>query len=151
MSAMRPSDRSGSEHLRWAAATAYPQGTMPGLGFIKLAEELHERSSGSIALGCHFNEQLEASSMLQSVAAGRLEIADLYCGALGKVDRVFQIGSLPFQAGTPASAMQLLAAARPEYQLKFAELGAHLFMSVLGRLRGFGRENQWRVGPILRG
>jgi TRAP-type C4-dicarboxylate transport system substrate-binding protein len=55
-----------------------------------------------------------------------LEIVDLYCGALSKVDRIFQIGSLPFQSGTPASAWQLLAAARSEYELRFAQHGVHL-------------------------
>ncbi|WP_082572353.1 TRAP transporter substrate-binding protein DctP [Variovorax sp. Root434] len=108
------------------AASAYPEGTLPGIGLSRFAKELRELFCSKATVKCHYELPRQATAILDAVRRGDFQIGDLYCGALTSVDRLFQIGSMPFQSSTRASAMQLLAAARPHYEQIFEKLGVHL-------------------------
>ena len=108
------------------AASAYPEGTLPGMGLSRFAKELGVLSRTQATVECHHDLPLQATSILHAVWHGDFQIGDLYCGALSTLDRLFQIGSMPFQSSTRASAMQLLAVARPYYEQAFERLGVRL-------------------------
>lgn len=108
------------------AASAYPAGTMPGIGLSRFAKTLCAFSSAQMAVSCRHDLPTQAPSILDAVQQGGYQVADLYCGALSRVDPLFQIGSMPFQSSTESSALQLLAAARPHYERKFEALGVRL-------------------------
>ncbi|MDR6858646.1 TRAP transporter substrate-binding protein DctP [Variovorax guangxiensis] len=108
------------------AASAYPKGTLPGMGLSRFSKELRVLSSAQATVECHHDLPLQATSILHAVRRGDFQIGELYCGALSTVDRLFQIGSMPFQSSTRASAMQLLAVARPHYEQTFERLGVRL-------------------------
>lgn len=108
------------------AASAYPEGTLPGIGLSRFAKALRELSCSKATVECHHDLPLRATAILDAVHRGDFQIGELYCGALSAVDRLFQIGSMPFQSSTRASAMQLLAVARPHYEQTFDTLGVRL-------------------------
>ncbi|MGH8083406.1 MAG: hypothetical protein ACREP7_22705, partial [Lysobacter sp.] len=108
------------------AASAYPEGTLPGMGLSRFAKELRDRSRSTATVECHHDLPLQAAAILDAVRRGEFQIGDLYCGALSTVDRLFQIGSMPFQSSTRSSAMQLLAVARPHYERAFETQGVRL-------------------------
>ena len=112
--------------IHWNAASAYPEGTLPGIGLSRFANELHILSGARATVECRHELPLQATSILDAVRRGDFQIGELYCGALSTVDRLFQIGSMPFQSSTRASAMQLLAVARPHYEQTFETLGVRL-------------------------
>lgn len=108
------------------AASAYPAATLPGVGLSRFANELCVLSRSKMTVDCRHDLPMQAPSILDAVRQGDFQIGDLYCGALSKVDQLFQIGSMPFQSSTQASALQLLAVARPHYEIAFETLGVHL-------------------------
>lgn len=108
------------------AASAYPEGTLPGMGLSRFAEELRVLSRSQATVECRHDVPLQATSILDAVRRGSFQIGDIYSGALSTVDRLFQIGAMPFQSSTRASAMQLLAVARPHYEHTFETLGVRL-------------------------
>ncbi|MDM0065229.1 TRAP transporter substrate-binding protein DctP [Variovorax sp. J31P207] len=114
----------GDIHL--IAASAYPAGTLPGMGLSRFAKELCVLSGSQMTVDCCHDLPMQAPSILDAVRQGDFQIGDLYCGALSNVDQLFQIGSMPFQSSTRASALQLLAVARPHYEQAFEALGVRL-------------------------
>jgi TRAP-type C4-dicarboxylate transport system substrate-binding protein len=106
--------------------SAYPAATLPGLGLTRFAKEVRVLSGDDSCVECVFEASMDAAAILKSVSSGESEIGDLYCGALSGIDALFQLGSLPFQSATTSVALQFLAAARPHYEQRFAELGVRL-------------------------
>lgn len=114
----------GAIHLN--AASAYPEGTLPGIGLSRFAKKLREISCSQATVERRHDLPLRATAILDAVRRGDFQIGELYCGALSTVDMLFQIGAMPFQSSTRASAMQLLAVARPHYKQTFEAQGVRL-------------------------
>jgi TRAP-type C4-dicarboxylate transport system substrate-binding protein len=107
----------------WTAATEYPAGAMPAEGLARLAE-----AARPLAIAPRFDapEGVRSAAMPRAVAEGRFAIGDAFAGALGGLDRIFLLSSLPFLATSAAEARKLLEAARPAYAEALGRLGVTL-------------------------
>ncbi|MDO9498581.1 TRAP transporter substrate-binding protein [Falsiroseomonas sp.] len=107
----------------WTAATEYPAGAMPAEGLTRLAE-----AARPLVITPAFDAPggVRSAAMPRAVAEGRFAIGDAFAGALGELDPVFLLSSLPFLATSAAEAKRLLVAARPAYQEALETLGVTL-------------------------
>lgn len=107
----------------WTAATEYPAGAMPAEGLVRLAE-----AAKPLVITPAFDAPggVRSAAMPRAVAEGRFAIGDAFAGALGALDPVFLLSSLPFLATSAAEAKRLLVAARPAYQEALEKLGVTL-------------------------
>jgi TRAP-type C4-dicarboxylate transport system substrate-binding protein len=107
----------------WLAATEYPAGAMPAEGLVRLAE-----AARPLEIVPRFDapEGVRSAAMPRAVAEGRFAIGDAFAGALGGLDPVFLLSSLPFLATTAAEARRLLDAARPAYADALSRQGVTL-------------------------
>lgn len=107
----------------WTAATEYPAGAMPAEGLVRLAE-----AAKPLVIAPAFDAPggVRSAAMPRAVAEGRFAIGDAFAGALGALDPVFLLSSLPFLATSAAEAKRLLVAARPAYQDALETLGVTL-------------------------
>ncbi len=106
----------------WTAATEYPAGAMPAEGLTRLAEA----APFPIAPRFDAPEGVRSAAMAQAVAQGRFAIGESFAGALGALDPIFLLSSLPFLATSAAEAKRLLEAARPAYAAALAAQGVTL-------------------------
>ncbi len=107
----------------WAAATEYPAGTMPAEALLRLAEAARPLH---IEPGFDAPGGVRSAAMPRAVAEGRFAIGDAFAGAMGALDPVFLLSSLPFLATTAAEARRLLEAARPAYAAALQAQGVAL-------------------------
>ncbi len=107
----------------WTAATEYPAGAMPAEGLVRLAE-----AARPLVIEPAFDAPggVRSAGMARAVAEGRFAIGDAFAGAMGAVDPVFLLSSLPFLATSAAEAKRLLEAARPAYGTALAAAGVAL-------------------------
>jgi TRAP-type C4-dicarboxylate transport system substrate-binding protein len=107
----------------WVAATEYPAGAMPAEGLVRLAEAARPML---IEPAFDAPQGVRSAGMPRAVAEGKFAIGDAFAGALGALDPIFLLSSLPFLATSAAEAKRLLAAARPAYQAALETLGVTL-------------------------
>ncbi|WP_439595091.1 TRAP transporter substrate-binding protein [Falsiroseomonas sp.] len=107
----------------WTAATEYPAGAMPAEGLVRLAE-----AAKPLVIAPAFDAPggVRSAAMPRAVAEGRFAIGDAFAGALGGLDPVFLLSSLPFLATSAAEAKRLLVAARPAYLAALEKLDVTL-------------------------
>ena len=107
----------------WVAATEYPAGAMPAEGLVRFAE-----AARPLPVTPRFDapDGVRSAAMPRAVAEGRFAIGDAFAGALGGLDPVFLLSSLPFVATSAAEAQRLLEAARPAYAEALAKQGVTL-------------------------
>src|SRR5260370_18492446 len=86
------------------------------------ADRLAKESSGrlTIAPSCDAPGGLKSTDIVAAIRDGRLAAGDSFAGALGRIDPLFALSSLPFVATGPAEAHRLLDAARGLYANRFA-------------------------------
>jgi TRAP-type C4-dicarboxylate transport system substrate-binding protein len=102
----------------WSMADEYPATSIQGEADARFAREVGQRTSGRIAI----THQYDASSgfrsrdMVGAIGRGAVPIGNIYMGALGAVDPLFLLPSLPFLATTPEQGQALAAVARPHYE-----------------------------------
>ena len=106
-----------AQAVEWRMATEYPAGSMPGEGLRFFAEAVARESGGRISVTPSFDAALgiKSAEMIAAVRDGRIAAGDAFAGALGKVDPLFLVSSLPFLTPTNADAGKLYEAARPLY------------------------------------
>lgn len=111
-----------AQAIEWQMATEYPATSMPGEGLRFFAEALARESGGRIILKTSFDSALgiKSAEMIAAVRDGRITAGDAFAGALGKVDPLFLVSSLPFLTPTNADARTLYEAARPLYVKRLA-------------------------------
>ena len=113
-----PGAAAQAQEIRWTMANEYPASSIQGEGDARFAKEVAERSGNRIQV----TNQYDASSgfksreMVDAVAKNAVPLANAYMGALGDVDPVFLLPSLPFLAATPEQAQVLAQIARPAYE-----------------------------------
>src|SRR5260370_21820759 len=86
------------------------------------ADRLAKESSGrlTIARSTDARGGLKSADIVAAIRDGRLAAGDSFAGALGRIDPLFALSSLPFVATGPAEARRLLDAARGLYANRFA-------------------------------
>ena len=101
----------------WSMATEYPANSMPGEGLRRFAEMLARESGGRIEAKPSFDAAagFKSADMVAAVRDGKLAVGDAFSGALGKVDPLFLLPSLPFVSVTNDDARRLYVAARSAY------------------------------------
>src|SRR6185436_6845220 len=111
-----------AQTLRWDMPNEYPETSIHGEGDQFFARELAGRSTGRIAIAHHFDASLgyRSKDLLDAIGQGKVALGDMYVGALGGVDPIFLLPSLPFLAVTPAEARLLVEVARPAYEVALA-------------------------------
>ena len=134
-----------AEPLRWTMPTEYPASSMPGEGVAAFAEALATASEGRLAIVPSFDAGLGimSSEMAAALQEGRIQAADAFAGALGPVDKLFLLSSLPFVTTTLDEAERLYALARPAYEHALARKGLHLLYATPWPASGI-----WSRAPI---
>jgi TRAP-type C4-dicarboxylate transport system substrate-binding protein len=109
----------------WRMATEYPASTVSGEGIAAFAIHLAKESNGRLTIAPAF-EAAKSADILAEVRDGRLAAGCAFGGALGKIDPLFLLPSLPFTTATESVAHRLLDKARPLYATRLAREQQHL-------------------------
>ncbi len=112
----------------WRMATEYPASAMPGEGLGTFADEVKARTAGAIEVKPSFDASagVKSAQMPAAVKEGRLEGGDAFGGALGAVDPLFLLSSLPFTANDFDDAKALASCSQPAVEQHLSKLNAHL-------------------------
>jgi TRAP-type transport system periplasmic protein len=112
----------------WEMPTEYPATAMPGEGVATFAAAVEKRLAGKLVIKPSFNAErgIKSADMPKAVAAGTIEAADAFGGALGGVHPAFALSSLPFTVGSLEQARKLSEASRSYYDKTFEGLGLRL-------------------------
>jgi TRAP-type C4-dicarboxylate transport system substrate-binding protein len=116
-----PAGSARAQAVDWTMATEYPASSMSGEGLRLFAEALARESGGRISAWPFYDAAsgFKSADMVAAVRDGKLAVGDAFGGALGKVDPLFLLSSLPFVAVTYDDAKRLSLAARGAYQARF--------------------------------
>ncbi|KKL82584.1 hypothetical protein LCGC14_1983320, partial [marine sediment metagenome] len=93
----------------------YQATSVHGEGDTFFAKLLAEKTKGQIVVTLHFGGALgyKSKDHLDAVGDGAIPIADTYVGALGGIDSMFLLPSLPFLAATTDSLSPILSPGEP--------------------------------------
>jgi TRAP-type C4-dicarboxylate transport system substrate-binding protein len=105
----------------WSMATEYPANTVSGDAIAFFAEQLARESGGHLTVRPVTDAAMgKSAEIVGAILQGGLAAGDSFSGALGGVDPIFLLSSLPFVATTEADAARLLERARPLYAAAMA-------------------------------
>lgn len=109
----------------WEMPTEYPATAIPGEGVATFAGIVNEKSGGRLTIKPSFDAArgIKSAAMIAAVQKGEVAAGDAFAGALGAVDALFGLSSLPFLATSIADARKLTDLARPAYDRKLAGFG----------------------------
>ena len=107
-----------AQALRWSMANEYPATSIQGEADARFARELAERSGTRIQIAHQYDAAsgFRSRDMVEAIGRGTVPLGNTYMGALGTLDPVFLLPSLPFLATTPEQAQILAQIARPAYE-----------------------------------
>ena len=116
-----PADAARAQAADWTMATEYPASSMSCEGLRLFAEAVARESGGRISAWPFYDAAsgFKSADMVAAVRDGKLAVGDTFGGALGKVDPLFLLSSLPFVAVTYDDAKRLSLAARSAYEARF--------------------------------
>lgn len=108
--------------VRLTIANEYPATSIQGEADARFAREVTERSGGRIQIAHQYDASsgVRSKDMVEAIGRGALPIGNTYMGALGAVDPVFLLPSLPFVATTAEQGKALADIARPAYERALA-------------------------------
>lgn len=109
----------------WEMPTEYPATAIPGEGVATFAQLVNEKAAGRLTIKPSFDAErgIKSAAMIGAVHKGEVAAGDAFAGALGAVDPLFGLSSLPFLATSIADARRLTDLARPAYDAKLASFG----------------------------
>ncbi len=109
----------------WEMPTEYPASAIPGEGVATFAGIVNEKSGGRLTIKPSFDAArgIKSAAMIAAVQKGDVAAGDAFAGALGSVDPLFGLSSLPFLATSIAEARKLTDLARPAYDKRLAAFG----------------------------
>ena len=112
----------------WEMPTEYPASAMPGEGVTTFAAAVEKRLAGKLVVKPSYNAErgIKSAEMPAAIAAGTIQAADAFGGALGSTSPVFALPSLPFLATSLADARRLADLGRPLYEQILAGKGLKL-------------------------
>ena len=104
-----------AQGVRWTMANEYPATSIQGEADAWFAKEVAERSGTRIQITNQYDASsgFKSKEMVDAVAKGAVALANAYMGALGDVDPMFLLPSLPFLATTLDQAQTLAVLVRP--------------------------------------
>jgi TRAP-type transport system periplasmic protein len=107
-----------AQAIRWTMANEYPATSIQGEADARFARVLAERTGTRIQITNQYDASsgFKSKDMVDAVARNAVPVANAYMGALGQIDPVFLLPSLPFLATTPEQAQLLAQVARPAYE-----------------------------------
>lgn len=138
--------RTVAQGTAWAMATEYPATTVSGEGIAFFAGRLTKESSGRLAITPSYDAPggLKSADIVAAIRDGQLAAGNSFSGALGRIDPLFALSSLPFVAIGPAEAHRLLDAARGLYANRFAREKQRLLYATPWPASGL-----WAKKPIV--
>ena len=129
----------------WEMPTEYPETAIPGEGVATFAKLINERAGGALTIKPSFDAKrgIKSSQMIGAVQKGEVAAGDAFAGALGSVDPLFGLSSLPFLATSIADSRRLTDLARPTYEKKLAGFGQKLLYTTPWPASGI-----WSKAPL---
>lgn len=120
--------RASAQGAIWTMATEYPASTVSGEAIAFFAGRLAEESGRHLVLLPSYDAAfgLKGAAIADAIRDGRLAAGCSFGGALGNIDPLFLLPSLPFVARTEAEARRLLDRARGLYAARLAREGQRL-------------------------
>ncbi|CAE6852921.1 hypothetical protein R69658_07250 [Paraburkholderia aspalathi] len=114
----------------WSIATAYPADTVAGRGVAFFAGALTSQTGGRVLAKPGFKAKAGAMDLASAVQNGRLQVADVFGGALAQMDPIFELSTLPFQVHSLGNSQRLACTVGPLYRRALLRAGLHmLFIS----------------------
>ncbi len=112
-----------AQTITWGMAKEYPATSIQGEADARFAREVAARTSGRIEIAHQYDASsgYRSKDMVDAIQRGDLAIGNTYMGALGAIDPVFLLPSLPFLATTPEQGQALAEVARPAYERVLAK------------------------------
>jgi TRAP-type C4-dicarboxylate transport system substrate-binding protein len=112
-----------AQTVHWSMANEYPATSIQGEADTAFARELGERGGGRIRIVHQYDAArgFRSKDMVEAIGRGKVPLGNTYMGALGAVDPVFLLPSLPFIATSVAQAQALAEVARPAYEAALAK------------------------------
>ena len=109
-------------------ATEYPASTVSGEGVTFFATRVAEESQGHLTVMPSFDAALglKSAEIVTAIRDKKLDAGCAFGGALGKIDPLFLLSSLPFVTVHSSDARRLLDRAHALYVQKFARLQQRL-------------------------
>jgi TRAP-type C4-dicarboxylate transport system substrate-binding protein len=106
-----------AQTITWDMPNEYPQTSIHGEGDLFFGNLVRQKTGGRIKIVHHFDgwNGLRSKDMLDAVGSGKVPIADMFGGALGEVEPLFLLPSLPFVAVTTDQARALFESAEADY------------------------------------
>lgn len=107
-----------AQAARLTLANEYPATSIQGEADARFARAVKERSGNRIQIVHAYDASsgFRSKDMVEAVSRAAVPIANAYMGALGAVDPVFLLPSLPFLATSPEQGRALAEIARPAYE-----------------------------------
>jgi TRAP-type mannitol/chloroaromatic compound transport system substrate-binding protein len=107
-----------AQTVTWSMADEYPATSIQGEADARFAREVSRRTGGRIEIAHQYDASsgFRSREMVAAIGRGAVPLGNMYMGALGAVDPVFLLPSLPFLATTPEQGQALAAVARPHYE-----------------------------------
>ncbi len=132
--------------ITWTMATEYPATSMPGEGLRFFAEAIARESGGRVVIDTRFDASsgIRSADMVAAIRDGKVNAGDAFAGAMGKLDPLFLLSSLPFLATTNDEAHRLTMVAQPSYARRLAAEKLHLLYSTPWPPSGI-----WAKKPII--
>lgn len=111
-----------AETITWVMPNEYPPTSIHGEGDVFFGKLIAEKTHGQIAVVHRFGDDggLRSKDMLDAVGTGKVAVADIYGGALGEVEPIFLLPSLPFVAIDTDKARALFETAQADYEQALA-------------------------------
>jgi TRAP-type C4-dicarboxylate transport system substrate-binding protein len=112
-----------AQTITWEMPNEFPASSIHGEGDLFFGNLVRQKSRGRIAVTHRFDAAsgLSSKDMLAAVASGKVPVADLYGGALGEVEPIFLLPSLPFVAVDTDRARALFETAQADYEQVLAK------------------------------
>lgn len=135
-----------AQAAEWSMATEYPASSMSGEGVTFFAETLATESGGRLAVRPSFDAAagVRSADLPGAIGEGRITAGDAFAGALGRLDPIFLLSSLPFLAATNGDARKLYDAARLTYATRMIREGQILLFATPWPPTGV-----WATKPIV--
>ena len=117
-----------AQTVRWAMANEYPATSIQGEADARFARAVSARTDGRIEITHQYDAAsgVRSKDMVEAIARGTLPIGNTFMGAVGAVDPVFVLPSLPFLAASREEARELAEVARPAYERALARRNQRL-------------------------
>lgn len=126
-----------SAQTAWDLPTPYPDGNFHTRNIAQFADEVAEKTAGSLTITIHSNQSLiKHPDIKSSVRDGIVPIGELLVSRLENESPIFGVDSVPFLASSYELSKKLYDAQRPHMEKLLEEQGLQLLFSVAWPAQG---------------